>query len=121
MLFNYLKVAFRQLLKNKLYLFINTLGMGIAIACAMTAYLLVAYNIEFDATIDKEKVKNVVKVIHHRKDTNGDDFKELVAPISLGPAVMEDLSGVKKFSRFCSDGGYLTYGEKGFYETIFFA
>ena len=121
MLFNYFNVAIRQLVKNKLYLAINTFGMGIAIACAMTAYLLVAYNIEFDDVIDQQRVKNIVKVLHHRKDTNSDPFKELVAPISLGPAAMNDLAGITRFRRYCSDGGYLSYGEKGFYETIFFA
>ncbi len=121
MLFSYLKIATRQLVKNKLYLAINTLGMGIAIACAMTAYLLVAYNIEFDDVIDQERVKHIVKVVHHRKGTNGDPFKELVAPVSLGPAAMNDLAGITRFSRYCSDGGYLSYGEKGFHETIFFA
>ncbi|HEY5823302.1 MAG TPA: FtsX-like permease family protein [Cyclobacteriaceae bacterium] len=121
MLSNYIKIALRQLYKNKLYLLINTLGMGIAIACAMTAYLLVAYNIEFDAVVDPDQVKNITKVIHYRKDTNGDDFKELVAPIALGPAVMSDLAGIARFSRYCSDGGYLSYNEKGFHETIFFA
>jgi putative ABC transport system permease protein len=34
---------------------------------------------------------------------------------------MSDLAGITRFSRFCSDGGYLSYGEKGFHETIFFA
>ena len=121
MLLNYLTVALRQLRKNKMYLLINMLGMGIAIACAMTAYLLVAYNIEFDDSVDPEQVKNIVKVIHHRKDSDGDNFKELVAPLPLGPAVVNDIAGVAKFSRFFSDGGYLSYGEKGFHETIFFA
>ena len=120
-LHNYLTVAVRQLLKNKMYLLINTLGMGIAIACAMTAYLLVAYNIEFDSSVDRDKVTNIVKVIHHRKATDGDDFKELVAPMSLGPAAITDIAGITRFSRFCSDGGYLSHGEKGFHETIFFA
>src|SRR5688500_12130927 len=121
MLSNYIKVAFRHLLKNKFYLLINTLGMGIAIACAMTAYLLVAYNIEFDAVVDQDRVKNIVKVLHHRKNSNEDPFKELVAPMALGPAVANDIAGIKRFSRYCSDGGYLSYGEKGFHETVFFA
>src|SRR5687768_9038608 len=121
MLLNYLVVATRQLLKNKMYLLINMLGMGIAIACAMTAYLLVAYNIEFDSSVDPDKVKNIVKVLHHRKDSDGDNFKELVAPLPLGPAAMNDIAGISKFSRFFSDGGYLSYGEKGFHETLFFA
>src|SRR5687768_4519454 len=90
MLSNYIKVAFRHLLKNKFYLLINTLGMGIAIACAMTAYLLVAYNIEFDTVVDQDRVKNIVKVLHHRKNSNEDPFKELVAPMALGPAVASD-------------------------------
>src|SRR5689334_19936021 len=94
MIANYLKVAFRHLLKNKLYVLINTLGMGIAIACAMTVYLLIAYNIEFDSTVDKTRVKQVVKVVHHRKDNGGDAFKELVAPLPLGPAALHDIAGI---------------------------
>jgi putative ABC transport system permease protein len=118
---NYIKIAIRHLLKNKLYLLINTVGMGVAIACAMTAYLFVAYNIEFDSTIDIDRVKNIVKVVHHRKETSGDSFQELVTPISLAPAAINDISGIKNYSRYFSDGGYLVYGEKGFHETIFFA
>lgn len=121
MLYNFLKVAFRNLFKNKLYVVLNTLGMGTAIACAMTAYLLVAYNIEFDAAIDDHRTKNIVKVLLHRKDSNANPFQELVAPIVLGPAAMQDITGIKYFSRFCSDGGYLSQGDKGFHETIFFA
>jgi ABC-type antimicrobial peptide transport system permease subunit len=121
MLHNYLKIAFRHLLANKFYLVINTLGMGIAIACAMAAYLLVAYNIEFDSSVDKNQVRNVVKVLHHRKNSEGDVYQELVAPISLAPAAMNDISGLKRFSRYFSDGGYLSFGDNGFHETIFFA
>src|SRR5688572_12494889 len=113
MVWNYMKIEFRHLLKNKFYLLINTFGMGIAIACAMTAYLLVAYNIEFDSTVDQDRVKNIVKVLHHRKGRDSDPFKELVAPIVLGPAATADVAGIKRFSRFCSDGGYLSYGETG--------
>jgi len=118
---NYLKVAARHLLKNKTYLVINILGMGIAIACAMTAYLLVAYNIEFDSSINTEQVKNVVKAIHHRKDGDDDPFKQLVAPLPLGPVAAEEISGIKNYTRFCSTGGYISRGETGFHETIFFA
>jgi putative ABC transport system permease protein len=121
MIRNFLKVATRHLLKNKLYLVVNTLGMGIAIACAMTSYLLVAYNIEFDAAVDKERVKNIVKVVHHRKQANGDPYQQLIAPVALAPAATEQISGIKRYTRFGSTGGYLTYKEKGFEETIFFA
>jgi len=121
MLFNFLKVAFRQLLKNKLYLVINTLGMGISLACALTAYLLIAYNVEFDAVVDPDRVKHVVKVVHHRTNENGDPFQELTAPVCLGPNAINDIAGITRFSRYCSNGGYLSYREKGFHENIYFA
>jgi ABC-type antimicrobial peptide transport system permease subunit len=121
MFITFFKVAVRQLLKNKLYLLINTLGMGISLACAMTAYLLIAYNIEFDHVVDRQRVKNVVKVIHHYRDEDGDPVKSLVAPVFLGPGAAGDITGISRFSRYTSDGGYLSYGEKGFHETIFFA
>jgi ABC-type antimicrobial peptide transport system permease subunit len=121
MLYNYLKVAIRQLLKNKLYVIINTLGVGAAIGSAMTSYLLIAYNIEFDSSVDNDRVKNIVKVIHHRTHANGDPFKELVAPIALAPIAADEMSGIKSYTRFCSTGGYLSYKGEGFHETIFFA
>jgi ABC-type antimicrobial peptide transport system permease subunit len=121
MLANYLRVAVRRLLRNKFYLFANTLGVGIAIGCAMTSYLLIAYNIEFDNTVDKERVKNIVKVVHHRKETDGDPFMELAAPIALAPAASQEIAGITRFTRFCSTGGYLSFKGEGYHETISFA
>src|ERR1041385_1135478 len=120
MILNYLKVAMRHLAKNKFYLLINVLGMGIAIACAMTAYLLVAYNIEFDGTVNKERVKNIVKVVHDRKNSDGDPYRQLIAPATLAPVAAGELAGIKQYTRFCSTGGYLNRGDKGFHETVFF-
>src|ERR1700741_5620588 len=117
MILNYMMVAWRHLAKNKVYLLINILGMGVAIACAMTAYLLVAYNIEFDSAVDQQRVRNIVKVLHHRTETDGDPYAELVAPLPLAPAMAEEMPGIKHFTRFCSTGGYISHGDKGFHET----
>ena len=62
MLRNYFLVAFRTLLKNKRYLIINTFGLGIALACCITSYILIAYNIEFDHFHSSEKVENVYRL-----------------------------------------------------------
>ena len=61
MLKNYFRVAFRNLIKNKSYVIINTLGLGISLACCVTAYLLLAYNIEFDNFHDDETMSNIFK------------------------------------------------------------
>jgi putative ABC transport system permease protein len=43
MLKNYLKIAFRNLFKNKVYSFINIIGLAVGIACCMLIGLYV-YN-----------------------------------------------------------------------------
>ena len=53
MMKNYLLITFRSLAKNKLFIFINVFGMGIAIACCLVAYV----NWEFAADWDKKHVK----------------------------------------------------------------
>ena len=68
MLKNYIRIAFRNLLKNKSYVIINTFGLGIALACCITAYLLLAFNIEFDNFHKPEKVANIFKIHTFKKE-----------------------------------------------------
>ena len=48
MLKNYLAIALRSLLRYKLFLFINVLGLGVAIACCVVAFLNIDFNNNFD-------------------------------------------------------------------------
>ncbi len=121
MIRNYIKVAFRNLSKNKTYVVINTFGMGIAMACCLTAYLLVAYNIEFDDYFKDEQVQHVVKVMNHFVQPDGKQYKELVAPILMGPAASEELAGIETFTRYCNQNGSLSFMDQAFYENIRFA
>jgi putative ABC transport system permease protein len=121
MLKNFFKVAVRNLLKNKTYVLINTLGMGIAMACCMTAYLLIAYNIEFDSYFKSEDVENTVKVLHHYETSIGEKDKSLVSSMVMGPLAAEEISGIEDFSRFCNNDGIVTYKDNSFYENIRFA
>ena len=114
MLKNYIKIAIRNLLKNKSYLIINSLGMGVAIACCMAAYLLIAYNVEFDSFFDDEKTENIAKVMTHLEHQNGEHYQNLVAPIVMGPIAAEGISGIKRYTRFVSDGGSIGDGDKVF-------
>ncbi len=120
MIKNYIKIALRNLLKNKSYLVINSLGMGVAIACCMAAYLLIAFNTEFDSVYDDAKTTNIVKVMTHLEHQNGEPYQNLVAPLVMGPIASEGISGVKHFTRFGGDGGSMGRGEKVFSESINF-
>jgi len=120
MIKNYLKIAIRNLLKNKTYLLINSLGMGVAIACCMAAYLLVAFNIEFDSFFDDSKTEKITKVLTHLEHQNGEPYQNLVAPLVMGPIAFDGISGVKRFTRFGSDGCSMADGDKVFSERLNF-
>src|SRR5688572_30811588 len=121
MIKSYLKVAMRNLLRNKVYVLINTFGMGIAMACCMTAYLLIAYNIEFDEYFSDDQVQDVVKVMHHLETSVGKRDQKLVIPIGMAPEVAQEVSGIEDFTRFCSGDGIVSQGEDVFHENIRFA
>jgi len=121
MLKNYFKVAIRHLWKNKIYVLINTTGLGIAMACCMTAYLLIAYNIEFDDYFKREQIQHVVKVLHHFETSTGEKDQELVCPIVMAPLAAQEISGIEDFTRFLNDDAILSYGENAFHENIRFA
>lgn len=121
MIRNYFKVAVRNLIKNKGYVIINTLGMGIALACCITAYLLIAYNIEFDDYFDQSKLRNTVKLKHHLERKNGEPYQQLITPMVLPPIAVEEIAGIKRYTRYCSQNGNMSYDEKVFSERISFA
>lgn len=120
MLKNYLRIAYRNLLRNKSYVIINTFGLGIALACCITSYIIVAYNIEFDRFHDDDKVKNVYRVHSHFHERDGTTLQTIMAPYTLGPAAAQDIAGVEKYMRFISGGGYMRSGENAFSENIAF-
>lgn len=105
MIKNYLLIALRNLLKNKNYVIINTFGLGIAMACCLTAYILIAFNIEFDDFHEDEKVENIFRV-HSHVVINGSDFKEAVStPSPVGPMATQDIAGIKRFVRIAGSQG----------------
>lgn len=121
MIRNYLRVALRSLFKNKSYITINALGLGISLACCMAAYLLLAYNIEFDNFHDSKKVERVFRVhtISHEKD--GKLARDVQAPIVMLPVAAEEITGIERYTRFVYGGGALRYEDKTFNEGFAFA
>jgi putative ABC transport system permease protein len=121
MLKNYLRIAYRNLLRNKSYVIINTFGLGIALACCITSYLIVAFNVEFDDFHADEKVQNVYKVHSHFAEKDGKTFQQIMVPYPFGPAAAQDIAGIEKFTRYISWGGYMRNGDVAFSENISFA
>lgn len=121
MLLNFLKTAVRHLLKNKTYVLISSLGMGIAIACCLTAYLLVAYNIEFDDFFNDRAVDGIVKVVHTYENSDRKRKDELESQMAIVPRILDDIADVEDYTRFCNESGIISHGTDAFFENIRFA
>ncbi len=102
MLRNYLKITFRNLMKNKVFVFINILGLGTALACCIVAFLNWDYNAKFDAYhTDTENVYRVNFV----RITNGRPIKNGHCPMPLGTQIQNSIPQVEAVIRYYPTGG----------------
>src|SRR6185436_1135347 len=61
------------------------------------------------------------KVMHHFETPEGEQERELVAPMDLAPVAVQEVVGIEGFTRFCNTEGSLSYEDEAFYENIRFA
>jgi ABC-type antimicrobial peptide transport system permease subunit len=93
MLKNYLVIALRNILKLKIFLLINTIGLGVAISCSIIAYLNWDFNDEFDS-IHKNST-NVFR-INAIGGNEGQDQEIRIGtvPLPLGEAIYSNYKGI---------------------------
>ncbi|MFY0601129.1 MAG: ABC transporter permease [Cyclobacteriaceae bacterium] len=97
MIKNYYKVILRNLLKNKVFVVINIMGLGLALACCIVAYLNSKTNWDFDKS--HVNIDHIYK-IHNMRENQG-DFREYGrVPFPLAKAIKNDISGVDRAFRF---------------------
>ena len=94
---NQLKLAWRNLRKNKSYTIINILGLSSGIACAILIYTLVSYQLSFDRFHpDADRIYRVVTVFHQENT----EYQSGV-PQPLGKAFLNDYSYADAAARVC--------------------
>lgn len=94
---NYLKVTVRNLLKNKVFVTINIVGLGLALACCIVAYINSKHNSDFDK--NHTQIDHIYK-IHNMRDNKGDQREYGRVPMPMTDAIKNDLSGVDRVFRF---------------------
>ncbi|MCP4725652.1 MAG: FtsX-like permease family protein [bacterium] len=106
MIQNYLKIAFRNIKRNKSFSALNIIGFAVGIA----AYLLIGLYINYELSYDEyhENADRVYQVFTNHAATT---------PAPLGPVLMSEFSEVESATRVQDDGGFLLrYGDKVFIE-----
>lgn len=97
MIQNYLKIAYRFLFKNKVYSFINILGLSVGMSCFILLTLFVQEEYSYDEYHqDKDRIYQVY--LDNTKSTIREFSPATMAP--MGPLMGEAVPGVEAFARF---------------------
>ncbi|MFQ3213429.1 MAG: putative ABC transport system permease protein [Marivirga sp.] len=104
MLRNYIKIAWRNLIKNKLYSIINITGLSIGVACSMLIFLYVSNELSYDQF--HENADNIYRA--SREGKMGDnEFRFPFTPAPLATALLEEVPEIDKAVRLRSEGSFL--------------
>jgi putative ABC transport system permease protein len=87
MIKNYITIAFRSILRNKSYAFINIAGLALGITTCLIIFLIIKREMSFDTGFSKADA--IYRVVHHAKDASGIS-KSSVTPYPLGQAMKND-------------------------------
>ncbi len=93
---NYVKIAWRNLIKKKAYSTINIFGLGLGIACCFLIFLFVQDELSYDTY--HEKKERIYRVIHGVKSGEYPFWVWGNAPI--GPALSREFPEVEKVVQF---------------------
>ncbi|MDB5119891.1 MAG: transporter permease [Sphingobacteriales bacterium] len=118
MIQNYFIIAIRVLSRNKVFVALNIVGLGFALACCILSYLNYNYRASFDANytgIEDVYRLNTEKSVDQSKEQWG------LTPLPLGEALAKNNSGVKQFARLYSTHGVVKNDEHVFSERVYYA
>lgn len=103
MIHNYVKIAWRNLVRNKAYTTINVLGLALGMTCGILIFTLVSYHLSIDTFHpDSERTYRIVTELH--RDVI--EYSSSV-PSPLGKAFRNDYPFGEKIARVATEHGVL--------------
>ena len=131
---NYIKVAWRNLLRNKNYSLINITGLSLGIGCGLLIFTLIAYHLSFDRFHpNKDRIYRVVTEFHEEsveytpgvpqplgKAFETDySFAQLVARVKSNKSVLISFPQGKEVRKFQEDRN-VAFAEPAFFQIFDF-
>jgi len=101
---NYIKIAFRNLSKQKIFSLINIFGLTIGVTCALLIMLWIRYELSYDNF--HKNLDNICRVVG--------DYEGFRVPTTPGPMAAfleESIPEIKITTRFKGGSSNITYGE----------
>lgn len=106
---NYLKIAFRNLAKQKGYAFINTAGLSVGMGICLFLVLITQYALNYDKVHENsDRIYRLADVI---KQENGQILDVAITPSPWGQAMADNYEEIEASVRFMGRGAAVRYGE----------
>lgn len=107
MLQNYIKIAFRNLWKSKIYSGVNIVGLALGLACCTAIGLYILDEFQYDRF--HSKLDRIYRIVSHQKQADG-LYNVAVTPGPLAPTLTTDFPEVEKVTRIGRWRGTLSRG-----------
>ena len=117
---NYLKVAFRSLIKNRIFSLINVTGLALGIAASLLILQYVNYELSYEDF--NENADRIYRLKTERYDQGELSTEWASGVVSIGYLLNENFPEVEMYGRLMNTGGVLSIGDIEYREPkIYFA
>lgn len=114
MLYSYFRTAFRSLLKNKAFSFLNILGLAIGMACCMVIFQYVTFEKSYDTFHSNNE--NLYRVQYNSYKDGITIFECAAAVPAVGKAMKENFPEIEDYAIAFPSAGVVSYGDINFRE-----
>lgn len=115
MIKSYLRIAIRNIFRNKLFSTVNIMGLAFGIASALLIFLWIGNEMQVDQY--HERIDRIYRVMENQRYTDGNIFTFASTPAPMAPFIKEKFPEIEKASRFTwSESNLFQYGDHFFYE-----
>ena len=115
---NYLTVAFRNLVRHKVYSAINISGLAVGMACCILILLYVQDELSYDRF--HEKADRIYRVVKELDYGNGRISRSASSPRPMALVLPEEFPEIEKAVRLGAGRTVMSYGDKRFSHMLFF-
>lgn len=116
MLFNYLKITFRNLLRYKLFSAINILGLSVSLASCLLLFLYAQQELSYD----QDHGKRLYRLTSTLEQKDGEQLTIGSSSVPIAPRVVDDIPEITNAARatgaaFFQTKDMITFEDKSFY------
>ncbi|PJJ79232.1 ABC transporter permease [Mucilaginibacter auburnensis] len=108
MIKNYIKIAWRNIIRHKAFSIINIAGLAIGIAACLLIFLIVDFELSFDKF--QPQYSKIYRVVNEQKRGDGISYSDGI-PVPMSPALKADFPDALFATIYTSYGSQVTISE----------